>query len=284
MLDYQKKWLKYAINDWQEMRQSNSNVTYLVSFPKSGRTWLCFMLSEMLIKAYDIELEKSTVHLNKLTKKYHQLPRIIETHEDSMLTNEQGKNCDIERLFIYGGRLKYLNNKVILLVRDPRDVVVSHYYQIKNRVKDCPIQVTSLTEFVRHPLYGFERIIRFYQIWNRNRWIPKQFLMIKYEDLVINGVDTLQKIIEFIELKKIDYDLIKNVYQLSEADNMRKMELQGQIEGMKFLDTDRNSLKVRNAKIGSYLEELSDEDINYCKALMGKLPQIYRYSYLHKNS
>lgn len=278
MLQTQKKWLKYAINDWQQMRKSDANITYLVSFPKCGRTWLCFMLSEMIIKAYNLKSEQSTVCIDNITKKYPELPQIIQTHEDSMLTDEKGNKYDIEKLFIYGGRLKYLNNKVIFLVRDPRDVVVSHYYQIKKRVKDSLIQIGSLSEFIRHPLYGFERIIRFYKIWSRCYWIPKQFLLVTYEDLVINGVDTLQKIIEFTNLKKIDDDLIQNVYQISEADNMRKMELQGQIEGMNFLDVDRNSLKVRSAKIGSYKKELSGKDIDYCNALMQKLPRIYRYN------
>ncbi len=278
MLQTQKKWLNYAVNDLQEMQKLDSNATYLVSFPKCGRTWLCFMLSEMIIKAYNLESEKTTVFVDKLTKKYPSLPPIIPTHEDSVLTDERGNQGDVEKIFIYGGRLKYLNNRVILLVRDPRDVVVSHYYQITKRVKDCPIQINSLTEFVRHPLYGFERIIRFYQIWNSYRWMPKQFLLIKYEDLVIKGVETLQKVIDLMKLKNIDEDLIRNVYKTGEADNMRKMELQNKIEGMIFLDVDRNSLKVRNAKIGSYLEELSNEDIDYCNTLMKKLPKIYGYN------
>ncbi|MDJ0579821.1 sulfotransferase domain-containing protein [Crocosphaera sp.] len=279
MLQTQKKWLKYAINDLQEMRRSNGKTTYLVSFPKCGRTWLCFMLSEMIIKAYNLESEKTTVFVDQLTKKYPSLPPIIPTHEDSYLIDERANQNDAEKLFIYGGRLKYLNNRVILLVRDPRDVVVSHYYQITKRVKNCSIQINSLTEFVRHPLYGFERIIRFYQIWNRYRWIHKHLLLIRYEDLVRKGVETLQKVIDFTKLKSIDEDLIRNVYQISEADNMRKMELQGQIDGMNFLDVDRNSLKVRNAKIGSYLKELSGEDIDYCNALMEKLPRRYGYSH-----
>lgn len=276
-LNVPKKWLKCAINDWQKFRKSNSDIVYLVSFPKCGRTWLTFMLSEIVIRAYNIESEKKTIHIRQITKNHPTLPQILETHDDTQLTDEQGNQGDIQRLFIYGGRLQYLKNKVILLVRDPRDVVVSHYYQVTRRTKNTPIKLTSLSEFVRHPLYGFKRIIRFYQIWNRNRWIPKSFLMIRYEDLVLNGIETLTKIIDFIGLEAINSDLIKNVYEFSEAENMQKMELQGKIEGMNFLSTDKNSLKVRNAKIGSYLEELSEEDIEYCNSLMNKLPKMYGY-------
>ncbi|MDJ0660795.1 MAG: sulfotransferase domain-containing protein [Crocosphaera sp.] len=276
MLDYQKKWLKYAVEDWQALKKQNSNITYLVSFPKCGRTWLMFMLSEIIIRAYDIKLDTSTIKINKITGNYSSLPKIIQTHDDSSLANEQGNICDIEKLFIYGGRFRYLKSKVILLIRDPRDVVVSHYYQITRRVKNNPIQCDSLSEFIHHPLYGFERIIRFYQIWNRNRLIPQDFLLIRYEDLILNGVDSLKNIIEFIKLKDIDSNLIKNVYEYSQAENMRKLEITGKIEGMNFVNTDKNSLKVRNAKIGSYLEELSDEDIDYCDNLMTKMPKIYK--------
>ncbi len=277
MLDYQKKWFKYAIDDWQAMKKINSNTTYLVSFPKCGRTWLLFMLSEIVTRAYDIKLDQPTIKLNEITRKHSSLPTIVQTHDDSSLTDEQGNLYDVEKLFIYGGRLKYLKNKVILLVRDPRDVAVSHYHQITRRVKNNPIQCDSISEFIHHPLYGLERIIRFYQIWNRNRLIPQGFLLIRYEDLILNGISRLQSIIEFINLRDIDFNLIQNVYQYSEAEKMRKLEITGKIKGMNFLNTDRNSLKVRNAKIGSYLDELSDEDINYCNSLMRKMPKIYGY-------
>lgn len=277
MLDYQKKWFKYALDDWQAIKKSKHQITYLVSFPKCGRTWLCFMLSEIVTKAYDITLEQPNIKLNEITTKHSDLPNIVQTHDDSSLTNERGDLYDIEKLFIYGGRFKYRKSKVILLVRDPRDVVVSHYHQMTHRVKNNPIQCDSISEFIRHPLYGFERIIRFYQIWNRNRFISQDFLLVRYEDLILNGINSLQKIIEFINLRDVDSNLIKNVYEYSEAKNMRKLEITGKIKGMNFLNTDRNSLKVRNAKIGSYLEELSNEDIEYCNSLMQKIPKIYGY-------
>lgn len=278
MLEYQKKWFKYAIDDWQTIKKINSNINYLVSFPKCGRTWLLFMLSEIVRRAYDIKLDQPTIKLNEITKNHSNLPTILQTHDDSSLTDEKGNLYDVEKLFIYGGRLKYLRNKVILLVRDPRDVAVSHYHQITRRVKNNPIQCDSISEFIHHPLYGLERIIRFYQIWNRNRSIPQDFLLIRYEDLTLNGINSLQSIIEFINLRDVDFNLIQNVYEYSQAEKMRKLEITGKIRGMNFLNTDQNSLKVRSAKIGSYLDELSDEDINYCNGLMRKVPKIYGYT------
>ena len=234
------------------------------------------MLTQILAKAYDLECAL-TVDINKLSNKNKQLPNIIWTHDDSHILGESGKLNDIEKIFIYGGCFRYQKNRVILLIRDPRDVVVSHYYQVTKRV-GIPLKFDSISEFVRHRQYGIRRVIRFYQIWSRNRWIPKQLLIVRYEDLLTNGPAILTKILNFIDAKNVDPAIVDRVYEESQADKMRKLEMQGKVEGMRVFGTDQNSLKVRRAQSGSYRDELSEEDIKYCNELMRKLPSIYGYS------
>lgn len=234
------------------------------------------MLTQILTQAYDLECNL-TVNLNKLSRENSQLPNIAWTHDSSSILNEKGTRKDVEKIFIYGGRFKYRKNRVILLVRDPRDVVISYYYQATKRT-DIPLKCDSISEFVRHPHYGFERIIRFYQIWSRNRWIPKHLLIVRYEDLLTDGSATLTKILNFIDVKNFDKAIINQVYEESQADKMRKLEIQGKVEGMRVFGTEQNSLKVRRAQSGSYKDELSEDDIQYCNDLMRKLPSIYGYS------
>jgi hypothetical protein len=273
-----KKWYKYAVEDLKQSFQSNPNITYFVSFPKSGITWLRLMMAQLFIKTYDLQLEQPTIQLNDLTFKHSILPKIYQTHDDSLLIDEKGNRSDPEKLFTYGGRLRYRKNKVLLLVRDPRDVVISHYYQVTKR-SDRPLQFNSVSEFVQHPLCGFRRIIRFYTIWDRNRWIPSDFLLVRYEDLMSQGPETLQNILKFLDVDNISPSLIDEVYEMTQADKMRKLEMQGKIDGMRSFGEveDVNTLKVRRAKIGSYKDELSEEDIKYCNKLMKHLPKIYRY-------
>ena len=271
-----QKWSQYLINDLKAYYSSDQSTIYLLSFPKTGVTWLKFMLTQILTKAYDLKYDL-TVDINKLSRKNKQLPKIIWTHDNSNILNESGKLKDIEKIFIYGGRFRYRKNRVILLVRDPRDVVVSHYYQVTKRA-DIPLEFDSISEFVRHRQYGIRRIIRFYQIWSRNRWVPKHLLIVRYEDLLTNGPAILTKILNFIDAKNIDPAIVDRVYEESQADKMRKLEMQGKVEGMRVFGTDLNSLKVRRAQIGSYKDELSEEDIQYCNELIRKLPSIYGYS------
>ena len=275
-ISYIKKWFRYLINDLRVSNHSDPNTTYLISFPKTGVTWLKFMLTQILTKAYDLECNL-TVDLNKLSRKNKQLPNIIWTHDDSHILNESGDLKDFEKIFIYGGRLRYRKNRVILLIRDPRDVVVSHYHQVTKR-SDRPLEFDSLSEFVRHPYYGIQRIICFYQIWNKNLWIPKHLLIVRYEDMLTNGPAILTKILNFIDAKNFDIAMVNQVYEESQADKMQKLEIQDKVEGMRVFGTEQNHLKVRRAKSGSYKDELSENDIQYCNELMKKLPSIYGYS------
>ena len=269
------KWTKYAKDDFLNYWYSNSNPTYLVSFPKSGVTWLKFMLTQVLIKTYGLE-DSATVDLNKLIRQNPQLPNIIWTHDNSHIIDEKGNINDIEKMFIYGGRLRYGKSRVILLVRDPRDVVVSHYFQVTKR-SEKPLDLPSMNAFIRHKYYGVERIVRFYQIWNRNSWIPQQLLIVRYEDLLENGIATLNKILNFIDVQNVDSAVLKQVYEESQADKMRQLEMQGKVEGMRNFGPSKNALKVRRAKIGSYKDELSNDDIRYCNRIMKNLSRAYGY-------
>lgn len=272
-----KQLLRLAYTDWKRANNFDPKITYFISFPKCGMTWLRLMLCQILINHYNLPENKPTVLLNELTSKYPILPRIVQTHEDSALINEKGDRNNAEKLFQYAGRFSYRRNKVLLLVRDPRDVVISHYYQVTKRT-DKPLEVSSLSEFIRHPIYGFQRIIRFYKIWNWNHWLIKDFLIIKYEDLMNDGLDTLTKILDFLGITGIDTELIEQIYQLNQSENMRKLEKQNQVVGMRVFGSDNNSLKVRKAQVGSHQDELSDDDLQYCNYLMKYCPKIYGYS------
>ena len=276
-VSYLKKWSRYVINDLKASNFSDPNTTYLISFPKTGVTWLKFMLTQILTKAYNLECNL-TVDLHKLSRKNSQVPKIVWTHDSSHILSEKGTRNDVEEIFSYGNRFKYRKNCVILLVRDPRDIVVSHYHQVTKRT-DIPLKFNSISEFVQHKHYGIQRIVRFYQIWDRNRWVPKDVLIVRYEDLLTDGPAILTKILNFIGVKNFDTTIVNQVYEASQADKMRKLEMQGQVEGMKFFGAEQNYLKVRRAQSGSYEDELSEDDIQYCNEQMRKLPSIYGYSY-----
>src|SRR5690606_32471735 len=87
------------------------------------------------------------------------------------------------------GKERYEKSKVIFLVRDPRDVVVSMYFEKSKRIparkdetNEKPFTGT-IKQFLYHEEGSIETIIEFMNIWYLNRNVPKDFMLVKYEEL-----------------------------------------------------------------------------------------------------
>lgn len=234
---------------------------FLVSFPKTGRTWLMHMINQM---------KNESDHPLKNTDYF-----IFNEHDNSEIIIENGTRNNPLDVFCFTSRYRYKRGKVIFLVRDPRDVVVSHFHQVTKRAKN-PFVFKSISSFVQDDILGFKRIIHYYNLWYNNKNIPQDFLLIKYENLLENGTEELNKIKDYLGLN-ISEELVEKIYINSSAEKMRNKELLNQLEGYKDFGKDRNQLKVRNAKIGGYKKELSAEDISYCNHEMKKLNSYFNY-------
>ena len=198
------------------------------------------------------------------------------THDMSEVIIENGYRPDPDILFNFPGRVRYRRSNVIFLVRDPRDVIVSHFHQVTKRAID-PFIFRSISDFVRDEQLGFKRIIYFYNLWFRYKHIPNNFHLIKYEDLLNNGVFELDRVCKFLGIK-CDISMIEDTYNKSSASKMRDKEIKNQLEGFNNFGKNKNQLKVRKAKIGSYLEELNDDDIAYCNIELKHLDKFFNYS------
>jgi len=234
---------------------------FLVSFPKTGRTWLMYMINQM---------KEQSNHILKKEKYF-----ILNEHDNSEIILEDGTRNNPLDIFKSTSRFRYKRGKVIFLVRDPRDVIVSHFHQVTKRAKN-PFVFNSISEFVQDDILGFKRIIYFYNLWQKNKDLPQDFLLVSYESLMKNGIKELQKINDFLAIN-ISKDSIRHIHAESSASKMREKEINNQLEGFNDFGNSRNQLKVRSAKIGGYKSELSDEDIQYCNSEMRYLNSFFGY-------
>ena len=117
-----------AIERWLRGREEFYRLTQadcvIVSFGKSGRTWLRVMLSRFYQVKHGLS-PRSLLGFDNLHRKNRAIPKIFFTHDNYI--KDYTKNRDSKADF-YG-------KKVILLVRDPRDVAVSQFFQWKYRMK-----------------------------------------------------------------------------------------------------------------------------------------------------
>jgi len=190
-------------NEWKRWYAHKKTDIYLISYPKCGRTWLRLMIGKAICDHYQLEENESTLFLNWSKKVHPEVPFIRVIHEDRPMLKSPDE--------LQTNKSKYHKKKVIFLVRDPRDVIVSSYFEMNKRAKifgdnpyekRAPFFEGSINDFIIQKQGGFDTIIQYYNIWAENRHLPAGFLLIKYEDMHLNPQIQLRKVMNFIGLSK----------------------------------------------------------------------------------
>jgi len=225
---------------------------YIVSYPKSGRTWLRLLLGKVLCDKYAIDPAQmlNTLRLTSLAKA---TPTRF-SHDGSGM-REGSHYTRLET-----SKVQYANRGVVLLVRDPRDVMVSCYFQATKRIN---VYQGSISEFIRDERFGIHKCVNFYSIWGENQHVPAAFLLVRYEDMHANPQSVLKQVLEFIGVSDVSLDLLDTSVEFGRFENMKRMEATGQFKRQVLTpgnSGDEESYKVRRGKVGGYSDYLSSED------------------------
>lgn len=239
----------------------------IISYPKSGRTWTSFMIGTYLIKKYKLEEKNHNIihELKSISDILEFLPK-LKIHHDGRVHYQRPDQ-------IISDKTKYKKSKVIFLVRDPRDVVVSMYFenskripQRKNYLEDERPFAGSIKEFLYHEQGSLATIVKFMNVWYEQRLNVKSFEIIKYEDLKRDTFKYLRDILFFIGETNCDEVLLGETIEKGSFDSMRKMEQNGVMGGYGLRPGDKNdteSYKTRRGKIGGYKDYFAVQEVNF---------------------
>lgn len=227
--------------------------TLIISFPKCGRTWLRVMLSHYLVNHFELD-QTEWIETQAIANNRRDIPRIYFTHDD----NPHNKRADQ----LNADKKSYKKNKIIFLVRDPRDVLVSIFHHKKFRSKNFN---GSLSDYLKQHVGSLDSILSFYNIWFSNRHIPQQFILIKYENFHSNPFLELKNVLEFCGIENLDDQKIHEAIHFAQFSNMRKMEKSdSQNKKLKPVDLENlSSFKTRKGKVGDYKNQFSDSEITF---------------------
>ena len=161
--------------------------TFLVSFPRSGNTWVRFLVCNLINPDDAVDfarLESRIPEIYDLTDRALRAfprPRILKSHES------------------FDPRYK----KVIYIVRDPRDVVLSYYeFQLKRRVitESCSLEefVPRFMESEFEPKTGSWR--DHVLSWVATRGGQRNFLLLRYENMLADPEKESTRIAHFLGL------------------------------------------------------------------------------------
>jgi len=166
-------------------------------------------------------------------------------------------------------KAKYAAASVLLIVRDPRDIVVSGYFQVVRRLQLEIAASMSMATFVRNKHYGIEKVVHFYLQWFSAAPLISRFAIIQYEDLCTSTARTLLAVARFAGLEATAA-VTAEIASSRSFTNMRELEANGNFAaryGNALVPNDPNdpqSYKVRRGVVGGYVDFLSPGDIDYC--------------------
>jgi hypothetical protein len=173
--------------------------------------------------------------------------------------------------------------KVILLYRDPRDVVVSLYFQITKRSRKRFTKDRfngSISELIRHKKYGIYNIIKVLNIWEQRLKDHQDCLWMSYENMKKDTRAELTRVLTFAGIENISDKLVDEAIAFSAFENMKRMEQKGEFNKAALkpgkLD-DPNSFKVREGKVGGYIRYFSKEEVKYLDEAVLTLSDHYGY-------
>lgn len=241
----------------------------LVSFPKTGRTWLRLLIGRALTKQFGLS-NANPMELHQLAARHPGIPKIWVSHDD----NPQFKAPDD----LETSKRRYRRKKVILLVRDPRDVLVSLYFQMRQRRQRY---TGDLSTFITERVGSFDTLLRFYNIWAAERHVPRDLLLVRYEDLSIDPARELRRVLRFIGLPEVPDVVIAEAVQFAAFGNMRRMEVADRFGSRRLRPADPDdpeSYKTRRGRVGGHVEYLQPAEITDLTAKMQRtLDPFYGY-------
>lgn len=201
---------------------SDTEYIYLVSFPKSGNTWVRFLLANaMASKSKKITFQNLAEY-------------VPDTHREQDLEIVLDIDSDFNKLpckFVKSHAYHCTDfKKVIYLVRDGRDVLTSYYHWLNARTRE----IVTLSEIIKGnaPAGSWSSHVLG---WLNNDC--EKFLLVKYEELIEDAEKQLRKILLFANLD-FESSKINRSVELSSFENLRRLEKQngifdGKIEAIK---------------------------------------------------
>lgn len=215
----------------------NSDV-FLVSYPRSGNTWLRNLIAEIIYGESgntlgDIGKYIPDIHRHCIDKMELKHPRVIKSH------------------FTYTAKYK----RIIYIVRDPRDIFLSYYRYLNQLGK----YTSSLSSFIADICEGliwpgtWSNHVSSWLYANHNncREDNPDLMFIMYENVIKNQNKYVIEIAEFLGRELNNYEIGNIIFRTSK-DRMKKKELAG---GFEWLP--KNLKFVNTATCGNWRTELS---------------------------
>ena len=243
----------------KKMRLANEKYdAFVVSIPKSGRTWHRLMFGYYLTRAIGGKPEHS-LKLDDLCRRAG-ISAIRYSHNATSFTDKLPPTSKL-----VASPVEWKNKKVMLLVRDNRDVLVSAYFHCRYREKSFE---GPISEYIRNPFAGIVKSLTALNRWNQTKHLAESFEVLSYEEMRADPAAALRKMLFFSGVKNPNETYVNEAVEFTRMENMQNMEKSdyfGSVE-MQNKSNDPRARKVREGKVGGFRDHLSQDDLDFIAA------------------
>jgi hypothetical protein len=272
--------LERRLRGKEEFRKLQRADWVLMSWGKSGRTWFRVMLSRFYQLRYSLPSDE-LLGFDNLHRKNSQVPKILFSHNNYMR----------DYLNDWDTLEHFRSKKIVLLVRDPRDVAVSQYFQWRFRMRPHKKLLNSypphgedisIFDFVMNRDAGIPRIIEFFNDWAKALSEQHTILLIRYEDMRTDPQEVMKRVVEFVG-ESSEGDEIQQAVEFAAYENMKKLEKKQffRNSGVRVKPGDKDnpdSFKVRRGKVGGYRDYFQVDEISIIDNLVEQqLDPVFAY-------
>ncbi len=199
----------------------------IASFPKTGNTWFSALLRHLMIKAYNLPPAKMT----KLFVSDHRPSQVFKVpfgiplfyHSHFIVTN-RGAQAHLGNMREILAPFRH--TPMMILYRDPKDVLVSYYMEVVFREPD-PCFVGSVDDFAHSDVYGVKKFVAYYNTlaeFRRGSGENERTMITRYENLWSDTVGTLRNCATFLGVRGFTEEHLRYAVEQCSMKNMRRME------------------------------------------------------------
>ena len=227
----------------------------IVSYPKSGSTWLRFIIANLLNKTFAKSYEEVDFLRMQLI--------VPEISSDACRNGANFATLPSPRVMRSHGLYNRNFPNVIYILRDPRDTLLSYYYHFK---KFHHFDGTLL-DFLQSDARKVE--------WDQhvNSWIFQNpslgnLCMVRYEDMLKHTFVEVEKVVRFAGLNRTPAD-IHDAVSRSGFNKLRELE---EKKGLGYVNDQNKDIRfIREGKNGAWQERFGCAEKTFVKEKLGTI-------------
>lgn len=245
---------------------------HIATAKQCGTHWIKYMLSLVLCEIYDLEppshiIEDNIVGHTKTRPRYSHIPQIAVTHSHPHYLLRASNIENILKL-----------PKFLILVRDPRDILVSAFEKSKGPYLDNVMSSQTPVDFseflradmdLKKPFADIWSIILFFNAWGALQHKPTdQYKFMTYEDIKADTPQALKNVCDFIGIEEANDEIIARAIENSSRQKMKK----------KLNPNEEQAEKSVNLKVRNFKDWYNDEDQKFVNNIFDKYLK-YNFGY-----